>query len=203
MNVSIDTPSEQAAADVTQQEAAAARQPGFFKRMALIILLVILMYAGTYAYAWFQSYQLSSRFFEDAKTSYENGDYLMAMVGYEEFDPQTNSYINRGGYLNVLKIWSSSYSWPRPDQYEEARQNISQIINHDMTIEQAETYIRRNTGRRNVPFFAEIYFQLGILYEKEGDARSALEIYESIGSLFPTRDDLEQLAQERIAALEN
>lgn len=202
MSVSITPPAEKALAGVAQGEAVAARQSGFLKRMLLGILLIVFIFSATYVYAWFQAYRLSSRFFEDAQTSYENGDYLNALVGYEEYDPEANAYINRGGYLNVLRIWSSRYSWPQPDQYQEAREHISQIIYYDMTIDQAETYIRRNTGRRNVPFFAEIYYQLGVLYENEGDILSAREIYESIGTFFPNREDLIERSEERLANLE-
>ena len=198
MTASIQPPSVSPAA---QPEAVAAVRPGFLRRALLVAILTVLIFALTYAFAWFNASRLSTRFLEDADAAYNQGEYLESLVGAEQFDPQINEYVKQGGYLNVEKIWSSSYSWPAPSELEWASQRTQEIVNERLTIEMAEEYIRANTGRP-APYFAEIYLRLGELYEQEGDLRSARDIYESILELFPNRPDLIEKAKAHLERLE-
>jgi hypothetical protein len=109
MTASIQPPS---LSPVAQPEAAAAARPGFLRRALLVAFLAGLTFALTYAFAWFNASRLTARFIQDADTAYDQGEYLESLVGTERFDPQSNQYVKQGGYLNVEKIWSSSYSWP-------------------------------------------------------------------------------------------
>jgi tetratricopeptide (TPR) repeat protein len=198
MAASIQPPSVSPAA---QPEAAAAVRPGFLRRALLVAFLAGLIFALSYAFAWFNASRLSARFIQDADAAYDQGEYLESLVGTERFDPQINKYVKQGGYLNVEKIWSSSYSWPAPPELERASQRTQEIVNQRLTIEMAEEYIRANTGRP-APYFGEIYLRLGELYEQEGDLRSARDIYESILELFPNRPDLIEKAQAHLERLE-
>jgi tetratricopeptide (TPR) repeat protein len=184
-----------------QPEAAAVVRPGFLRRALLIAFLAGLLFALTYAFAWFNASRLSARFIQDADATYDQGEYLESLVGAERFDPQVNQYVKQGGYLDVEKIWSSSYSWPAPPELERASQRTQEIVNERLTIEMAEEYIRANTGRP-APYFGEIYLRLGELYEQDGDLRSARDIYESILELFPNRPDLIEKAQAHLERLE-
>ncbi|HEY3477246.1 MAG TPA: tetratricopeptide repeat protein [Anaerolineales bacterium] len=198
MSASIQPPSVSPAA---QPEAAAVARPGFLRRALLVALLAGSIFALSYGFAWFNASRLSARFIQDADAAYNQGEYLESLVGTERFDPQINQYVKQGGYLNVEKIWSSSYSWPAPPELERASQRTQEIVNQRLTIEMAEEYIRANTGRP-APYFAEIYLRLGELYEQEGDLRSARDIYESIQELFPNRPDLIEKAQAHLERLE-
>jgi tetratricopeptide (TPR) repeat protein len=198
MATSIQPPSVSPA---VQPEATAAVRPGFLRRALLVAILAVLIFALSYAFAWFNASRLSARFIQDADAAYNQGEYLESLVGTERFDPQINQYVKQGGYLNVEKIWSSSYSWPAPPELERAIQRSQEIVNQRLTIEMAEEYIRANTGRP-APYFAEIYLRLGELYEQEGDLRSAQDIYESIQELFPNRPDLIEKAQAHLERLE-
>jgi tetratricopeptide (TPR) repeat protein len=198
MVASIQPPSVSPAA---QPEAAAAVRPGFLRRALLVALLAGLIFALSYGLAWFNASRLSARFIQDADAAYDLGEYLESLVGAERFDPQINEYVKQGGYLDVEKIWSSSYSWPAPPELERASQRTQEIVNQRLTIEMAEEYIRANTGRP-APYFGEIYLRLGELYEQEGDLRSAQDIYESILELFPNRPDLIEKAQAHLERLE-
>lgn len=182
-------------------EAEPASGLDLLKRSLLILALVALLFVLTYAYAWLNAYRLSARFIQDADDSYAQEEYLEALVGGEEFDPQTNRNVKIGGYLSVEKIWSSSYSRPEPPMLERARDRSQEIINDRLTIAMAEDYIRANTGRP-APYFAEIYLRLGELYEEDGDLISAREIYESIPDLFARRSDLVEKAEEHLQRLE-
>jgi tetratricopeptide (TPR) repeat protein len=184
-----------------QPEAVAVARPGFLRRALLIAFLAGLIFALTYAFAWFNASRLSARFLQDADATYSQGEYLESLVGAERFDPQSNQYVKQGGYLDVEKIWSSSYSWPAPPELERASQRAQEIVNQRLTIEMAEEYIRSNTGRP-APYFAEIYLRLGELYEQDGDLRSAQDIYESILELFPNRPDLIEKAKAHLERLE-
>lgn len=198
MAASIQPPSVSPAA---QPEAAAVARPGFLRRALLVAILAGLIFALSYAFAWFNASRLTARFIQDADAAYNQGEYLESLVGTERFDPQINQYVKLGGYLNVEKIWSSSYSWPAPPELERASQRTQEIVNQRLTIEMAEEYIRANTGRP-APYFAEIYLRLGELYEQDGDLRSAQDIYESILELFPNRPDLIEKAQAHLERLE-
>jgi tetratricopeptide (TPR) repeat protein len=199
MTVSLQTPSSLPVKGTPVAEV--ADRPGLMRRVLLITLGVLLVFAATYVYAWFNAYRLSARFTRDADESFEQGNYLKALVGYEDFDPLTNRYTNRGGYVKVERIWSHAYSWPLPPLLQNARQHTTEIINQQLTIADAEDYIRANTGRSAL-YFAEIYLRLGELYEADGDKRSASEIYQDVIELFPNRSDLTALAQDHLAQLE-
>jgi tetratricopeptide (TPR) repeat protein len=201
MTTSIQPPGAQPVLVAPLPETEAVARPGLFRRVLLIALLIILVFAATYAVAWFNSYRLSARFISEAEASYSAGEYLNALVGYQEFNPQTNRYTTRGGYVKVEKIWSGTYSWPVPSPVQQARQRIDEIIRQRLTIPDAEEYIRANTGRP-APYFGEIYLRLGELYEGEGDLKSAIEIYESIPDLFKDRPDLIDQAKAHLDRLQ-
>jgi hypothetical protein len=192
-----------AAPDATQPEAAAATQGGFAKRLLIIVLLVLLLIAGTYAFGWWNAYRLSHRFLADAHTSYEEGNYLVALTGREAYDAEALQYVRTGGYIDVERIWSHRYSWPTPDLVEEAEQRSHEIIYQRLTAQQAEQYIQANIGRSSPPYFGEIYLHLGDLYLREGDEMAAREIYESVPELFPRRALLIEAAMERLEQLED
>src|SRR5689334_626748 len=112
MTTSIERPAlttPQTVKETAEREVAGAR---FSWRWVWIPLLIVLIFGGTYALAWYNANQLTTRFVRDADASYAAGKYLDALVGYQKFDQQQNRYINYGGYLSVEKIWSNLYSWP-------------------------------------------------------------------------------------------
>ncbi len=183
--------------------AAAAAKSRFIKLLLLGILAVVVVFLGTYALAWHNADQLSTRFYKDATASYQAGKYMDALVGYQNFDPKTNKYINYGGYVSVEKIWSNRYSWPVPAFVQESRQRSQEIINQKLTADEALQYIQENTGRPNAPYFGEIYLRLGELYEQQGDIKDAKDIYSSMASLFPGRSDLIAIAQQHLAKLQS
>jgi tetratricopeptide (TPR) repeat protein len=183
--------------------AAAAARTRFGKRFLLGLLIQAAIFLVTYALAWYNANQLATRFFQDSEASFNTGDYLKALVGYQKFDDKTNKYINYGGYLNVEKIWSSYYSWPQPSYVQQAVKRSQEVIGQKLTVQQAEQYIQENTGRPGTPYFAEIYLRLGELYEQNGDTKDAIDVYQSYASQFPDRKDLIELAQQHLAKLKN
>ena len=195
MTTAIQTPT-------TLPAPAASRGSRFLKRFFFGLLVLVLVFVGTYAFAWFNANQLSQQFFNDAEATYKNGDFLKALVGFQQFDEKTNKYINYGGYVSVEKIWSSRNSWPVPGFVQQARQRSQEIISQKLTADQAQEYIQDNTGRPGAPYFAEIYLRLGELYEQQGDTTDAIGVYQDMASLFPNRKDLIQQAQQHLAKIQ-
>jgi hypothetical protein len=200
MMTTLQTPTtgpEKAIPQATVEEAAVVR---FNKRLLLIPLIVLALFGLTYLLAWWNASRLTSRFLEDANARYEGGEYLDALVGGQEFNPQTNRYNKIGGYVDIEKMWSNRYSSPVPAAVEQAKERSNEIIYQHLTMAQAERYIQANIGR-SAPYFGEIYLRLGELYEQDGDPVSAREIYEDIPALFPNRPDLIEEAQVHLQRL--
>lgn len=201
MTTSIEKPAlttPQTVQETAEREVAGAR---FSWRWVWIPLLIVLIFAGTYALAWYNANQLTTRFVRDADASYAAGKYLDALVGYQKFDQQQNRYINYGGYLSVEKIWSNLYSWPQPAAVARAKARTQEIVNQRLTVQDAEQYIQVNTGKP-APYFAEIYLRLGELYEQAGQTNDAKDVYQSMSHLFPNRPDLIKQAQAHLARLQ-
>jgi tetratricopeptide (TPR) repeat protein len=204
MTTSLQTPTSAPgpAAGEAAGAAAVATRPRFWPRFIIGMLILVVLFAVTYALAWFNANTLATRFFADAEASYNSGDYLKALVGYQNFDAKTNKYINYGGYLNVEKIWGNRYSWPQPAYVQQAVQRSKEIIDQKLTVQDAEQYIQNNTGRPGTPYFAEIYLRLGELYEQNGDTKDAIDVYQSYASQFPDRPDLIAIAQQHLVKLQ-
>ena len=193
------TPTTEAGA--VEQAAAMGSGSRLLRRVLLGLGILLVLFAGTFALAWYKANSLATTFLADADKSYEEGNYIEALTGYEEFDEATNAYKTRGGYMKVAKIWSHPDAWPRPAGLDRANGRIQEILNERMTIEEAEGFIQANTGRTN-PYMGAIFLRLGDLYEQEGDERSAEEIFEEIPSLFPNEPDLIKRAEENLARLD-
>ncbi len=203
MTTSLQAPTATPAQATGEAAGTAAASARFGRRLLFGILLVAVVFLATYAFAWYNAYQLSQRFFNDAEATYKSGDYLKALVGYQNFDPKTNKYINYGGYVSVEKIWSSRYSWPVPSFVQLSRQRDREIIGQKLTADQALQYIQENTGRPGTPYFGEIYLRLGELYEQQGDYADAKSVYQSLPSQFPNRPDLIRISKQHLAKLQS
>jgi tetratricopeptide (TPR) repeat protein len=198
----LQTPTTEPEKAIPQETGETAAVVKLDKRLFLIPLIVLALFASTYTLAWWNASRLTSRFLKDANMRYEQGEYLEALVGGQEFNSQTNKYTKIGGYVDVEKIWSNRYSMPVPAAVEQAQERSQETIYQYLTIAQAEQYIQANIGKP-APYFGEIYLRLGELYEQDGDPVSAREIYESIPELFPNRADLIEQAQEYLQRLED
>jgi len=169
-------------------------------RTTILIVVAVLLFVGTYLFAWWDAYRLSSQYVDDADRSYDEGRYLDALVGYETFDEEEGEYVTRGGYLKIDRIWADRYARPVPDHVRHAQERIDDIINNRLTIEDAERFVQQNIGRNN-PALGIIYLRLGEMYEEAGELRDAQDIYESIPDLFPSDDELKERARADLERL--
>jgi tetratricopeptide (TPR) repeat protein len=183
-----------------EQSAVSGAGAHMLRRIALGLLVVILLFAGTYTAAWYQASRLATTFLADADASYAAGNYIEALTGYEEFDPATNKYITRGGYMKTTRIWADANAWPRPTNIDAAQARIDEILNQRLTTKDAEGFIQANTGKPN-PYMGQIYLLLGELYERDGDSASAKQIFTDMAELFPDEPALVAQAQEHLAKL--
>lgn len=199
--MTMSTPTIERAPAPASEQAAESRSGARLMRGVLIgLALVAALFVSTYALAWFSASRLTASFIADADASYQAGNYLESLTGYEEFDPERDAYVTHGGYMQVLNIWASANAWPKPVSLEQARARIDEVLEQHLTIEEAEGFIQANIGRRS-PFMGPIYLRLGELYEEEGDVQSARMVYDEIDELFPGQDDLIARAEEHLVRL--
>lgn len=172
------------------------------KRWLFIIFSIIIgLFVINYVFGWIQALRLANTYYYDAEAAYTRADYLNALTGYKEFDAEQNKYVQRGGYLQVERIWDNPYAWPRPPVYEYARMRIQEIIQQRLTIPMAEGFIQANIGKVT-PYLGIIYLRLGELYEQEGDMTAAKDVYQLIIESFPSQPDLAAQAQTHLDHLE-
>ncbi|MDQ3461294.1 MAG: hypothetical protein M3498_18685 [Deinococcota bacterium] len=169
-------------------------------RAPLILAAVLILIASTYALAWYRAYRLSAEFMASADASFAEGDYLLALNGFEEFDERSGRYIFRGGYGQVLRVWNNPYAWPIPEEVVRARARIDELIEERLSLTEAERFVQVNIGRSN-PYLGRIYLRVGELYEEEGDLRTAEEVYEEVLELFGRDAALAERAEANLARL--
>lgn len=172
------------------------------RRTLVIGLSAALLFVVTYIVAWLSAYNLSQAYLVDADKSFADGEYMAALTGYDEFDDTLGRNIFRGGYQQVVNIWTNRYAQPVPESIASARSRIDEIINEKITIEEAEKFVQRNVGRSN-PYLGRIFLRLGELYEADGDEDDAMDIYSEVAELFPREPELIARAQENIKRLED
>lgn len=170
-------------------------------RVLLVIGSIALLFAATYLLAWWDAGRLTNRYIADADASYAAGDYLDALTGYQEFDEAADEYVQRGGYLQVERIWQHRNAWPIPDAYADARTRIDEIITEHLTVADAEQFVQQNIGRAN-PYLGPVYLRLGELYETEGDTRAARDVYAEVADLFSNQPALAERAQANLERLD-
>jgi tetratricopeptide (TPR) repeat protein len=200
MTMSSPTVDTAPALGASEQAATSAAGSRLMRGVLIGLALVAALFVSTYAIAWFRAARLTTTFMADADASYEAGNYIEALTGYEEFDQASNSYVTYGGYMKALNIWASPTAWPIPAGVERARARIDEVLQEHLTVEEAEGFIQANIGQQN-PFLGTIYLRLGELYEEEGDLQSARMVYDEIDELFPGEDALIARAEEHLARL--
>ncbi|MEM8534826.1 MAG: tetratricopeptide repeat protein [Chloroflexota bacterium] len=163
--------------------------------------VVVALFVGMYTMAWVRASMLTTRFINDAEASYQSSNYIEALTGYEEFDAQTNEYVTRGGYMQVVAIWADPYAWPHPTGLAHAQTRVDEILGQHLTIADAEVFVQANVGQTN-PYLGVVYLRLGELYEEAGEHDAAIEIYTTVAELFPNESTLIVRAQQHLDRLE-
>jgi tetratricopeptide (TPR) repeat protein len=169
-------------------------------RFPLIALAIVAVFALTYALAWWDASRLTTTYTADANASFEAGNYLDALAGYEVFDEESNEFVHHGGYSDVERIWRGSYARPVPAPVSNARARIDEIINERLTIEEAEQFVLENIGRTN-PHLGIVLLRLGELYEADGDLRSAEDIYREVIDSFAHQPELIERASANLTQI--
>jgi tetratricopeptide (TPR) repeat protein len=175
---------------------------GWLRRRSILLLGgLVAVLVISYSLAWLSAYRLSQGYLHDADASYDRGSYLDALVGYKEYDEAQKRYVDRGGYMEVERIWADRYALPVPADVARSRERIDEIVNDRLTIDDAETFVQANIGRSN-PYLALLYLRLGELYEADGRIDDARDIYSSYVDLFPDETALAARAQANLRRLE-
>jgi len=171
------------------------------KTSLIVVILIVVLFFGNYAWAWFDSYNLSVTYYRQAEASYQDGRHVDSLMGYKEYIEGQEKRVFVGGYIQVVNIWASPWAFPRPTIYKQAEIRADQVI-QGLSHKDARLYLEMYLGREN-PYLGKVMLRLGQTYEENGDERGALEIYRSIIDLFRADPALIERANERIAALES
>jgi tetratricopeptide (TPR) repeat protein len=191
-----------AAVSTPAATAVADERAGWTRRRTILIVgAVVVIFVLTYIGAWYSAYHLTESYLASADAKYDEGEYLDALLGYEEFDRGQNRYVDFGGYMQIRRIWSDPYAQPVPAGVARANERINQIINEQLTIEDAEAFVQENVGQSN-PYLGMIYLRLGELYEADGELRDAEDIYEDVPDSFPNEAELIERANANLARLQ-
>ncbi len=164
------------------------------------LMIASVLFIGTYGLAWYDALLLTRRYLDDATTSYDAGEYLTALTGYEEFNEAKQKNVYYGGYAQVVSIWQTDYAYPVPELVAEAETRINEIIDQRLSIDEVEGFVQRNIGRSN-PYMGRIYLRWGELYQEIGDVQAAELIYEEVIEFFPNDIDLLRQAQQYLDQL--
>ena len=108
---------------------AAATRSRSGRRPALYIVGgAAVLFVVAYCLAWLSAYNLTRSFMADAEATLARGDYLNALMGYDEYDEARGRNVFRGGYAQVVHIWANDYAAPVPAEVGRARARIDEGI---------------------------------------------------------------------------
>lgn len=167
------------------------------KKYLVITMSILLFVTGVYASVWYESYQRSKTFFDQASQSFANGDYGMAIKGGDFFDKDTQSYKFVGGYEQVLGNWSNRWAIPKPGIYREAQAKIHDIIYEKLTADQGLLIFKKylNLSNEHLP---EILIQTGKLYKQNGEVEKAREIFQLAIEAFGMDENIKKEAERQL-----
>jgi tetratricopeptide (TPR) repeat protein len=167
------------------------------KKYLLITFGILLFVTGVYASVWYESYQRSKTFFDQASQSFANGDYGRALKGGESFDENTQSYKFVGGYEQVVGIWTNRWAVPKPGIYREAEAKIHDILYEKLTADQGLVIFKKylNLSNAHLP---EILIQSGKLYKQKGEIEKAREIFQLAIEAFGMDENIKREAERQL-----
>mgnify|MGYP005841597299 CR=1 FL=1 len=171
------------------------------KKVTITFFVVIVSFLLIYSIVWYESYQNSLSFYEQATENFEDENYGLALKGGEVFDEELNGYRFIGGYEQVLAAWSNKWAIPKPSVYYNTEEKISEIINEKMTADQGiaifQEYFR--VSNRHLP---EILIQTGKLYKENGEIGKAKEIFKLAIDAFGRNEKIKKQAEEQLSEIE-
>ncbi|MBO8156959.1 MAG: hypothetical protein H0Z32_10905 [Bacillaceae bacterium] len=172
------------------------------KKMLISSISVLLFIVAVYSYVWFETYQKSNIFFEQANNSFQEKDYGLALKGGEIYSEEKQDYVTIGGYEDVLNAWSSQWAIPKPSIYKEAKQKINKIIYEKLSpsdgIAIFQEYFRLDNDH-----LPEILLQTGKLYKAQGETEKAIEIFELVIKAFGMNESAKRKAENQLNELKS
>jgi len=162
-----------------------------------IIIFALLVYA----LVWYESYQRSNLYLEQANASFAAGDYTTALKGGEVYDQELGSYVFIAGYEHVLAIWSSDWAAPKPASYYQSQAKIDEIIYEKLTADQGIQIFKQylNLSNDHLP---EILIQSGNLYLQERELVKAQQTFELAIKAFGYKTEIRTEAEKKLTEIE-
>jgi hypothetical protein len=170
------------------------------KKARNIILILISVVLLTYAAAWLQFYFRSVKYYNQAVSSIEKGDWIDGLKGKLALKEDRSGYEFQGGLQQVIGIWSSKYALPRPEIFYRAEELKDSILNEKVDIKSGEAAFQKYFRMDN-KYLPEIALKLGDLYLEEGDKDSAKEWYSVVVEAFSNEPYAAEAAKERLSKL--
>jgi len=166
----------------------------------IITGIVILIVAVIYLQVWLQSYNQANMYYQQALKKYSAGDYISALKGEMVTTAKGNSF--SGGFQQVLETWQSPYAIPKPGIVKVASAQISDIINHKLTLDAGMQAFKTYYGLDN-RFLGQIVVRMGDMYAAKGDDSNAKEMYNTAMQAFPLDKNLVAECNKKIKELKN
>ena len=172
------------------------------KKVIITGVTVIISFVFIYSLVWFESYQNSLAFYDQATENFEDKQYGLALKGGDDFDPEVGEYVYTGGYEQVLAAWSNKWAIPKPSVYFQAEDRINEIIYEKLTADEGfalfQQYFR--SSNRHLP---EILIQTGKLYMEDGEYSKAEAVFQLAIDAFGRNEGIRIEAEEQLAILNN
>lgn len=154
------------------------------KKNNKIFISIIIVTISIYGVAWIQMYINSIKYFKDAMESYNNKDYVMAIKGKKIEKDDGTGYVFKGGFQQVVDIWSDSFAVPKPGVYKKSLDMINEIVDKNIDIrtgtEMFNRYFKIDKEYLNI-----VMLKVADLYIEANDIKGAKEILEIIKEAFP------------------
>lgn len=153
-----------------------------------------------YGVAWIQMYINSIKYFKDAMESYNNKDYIMAIKGKKVEKDDGTGYIFKGGFQQVVDIWSNSYAVPKPNVYKDSIGMINEIVDKNIDIktgtEMFNRYFKIDKEYLNI-----VMLKVADLYIEGNDLEGAKETLELIKEAFPNDIKIQEAVKDKLKVL--
>ena len=165
------------------------------------IIIVLLFISLSYLWVWFETYNRTSKFYQQASYNTEQGNYMSALKGKRTLNHDESGYVFKGGFQQVIEAWDSPYAIPKPDIYKKSEESINTIINKKIDIATGNR-IFQSYFKLDNKYLPEILLRIGDLQEEQGQLSKAKDIYTMVLEAFARNKEAAKYAEEKLNQLD-
>jgi len=170
------------------------------KKAWWLMLTLLLLIGGVYAWVWWESFERSKEYFEQAARYEQEGRLMEALKGEEFFDEERNRYEMRGGYEHVIAIWSDPWALPKPPLVGEAKQRMDRIIHEKLSPEEGLAIFQKyfRLSNQNLP---QILLASGRKWKERKETDKAKEVFQLAMQAFGHHAAIRQEIEKELESL--